>query len=133
MLELNISHEIHVVKLPHEDECFALFFAVADEIGVIAVAKATPWSHTGLQKPFISGVHVHEQWRRKGVARRLMQYIERGCRIDGVQSLALYVNRNNVAAGNLYQSLGFRPMLDDGDNIMFVKFLEPFTLGEGLP
>jgi ribosomal protein S18 acetylase RimI-like enzyme len=128
--QLIISHDMHLVDLPHEQEIFALFFSIDEELGVVAVAKGTPWGTGPDVRPLISGVHVHEDLRRRGIARQLIRYIERGARLDGIGSLALFVHRDNFAAKKMYESAGYRPMLDSGDDIMYVKFLEPIETKE---
>jgi ribosomal protein S18 acetylase RimI-like enzyme len=124
---MSISHDMHVIELPHENQRYAMFFAVAtdeDIDGVVAVAKVSPWSYDNSAKPFVSGLHVYGALRRRGIARQLMRYIEKVCRFQKIQSLALYVHRNNVTARGLYEQEGYRAALDDGDDILFVKFLD---------
>lgn len=119
------DHDMHVIRMPHEGDTFAYFMTLDDEEGVVAVAKLAPWSDDNSARPFISGVHVDKRFRRQGVARGLMIYIERIARLQGMTSLAMYVHFENAAAKALYESLGYRPMLDDGDNVMYVKLIEP--------
>lgn len=110
----------HIAHLPNEAEQFALFLVRHNEYDeIIAVAKATPWRPGA--RPFLSGLHVKEGYRQKGIGRALIQYIlETGYLFE---SLALYVHRNNAVARILYESMGFRPLLEDGNDIMYARFL----------
>ena len=119
-----ITHDVHVVSFPHENETYAYFIAIAKDVGVVAIAKVAPWGWGRSILPFVSGVHVSEGWRRKGLGRNLIRCIADIAKAQHIESLSLYVHEQNLVARSLYESEGFRPMLDDGDNTMFVKFLK---------
>jgi ribosomal-protein-alanine acetyltransferase len=55
----------------------------------------------------INMVAVAPGWRRQGVARRLLEHVLREARTQGAQAATLEVRRANVAARQLYESLGF--------------------------
>ncbi|MBI2844991.1 MAG: GNAT family N-acetyltransferase, partial [Chloroflexi bacterium] len=55
----------------------------------------------------ISNVAVHPDFRRRSIARRLMEAAIRWAEEKGAPWLVLEVRRQNTAAKNLYQSLGF--------------------------
>ncbi len=119
------GHDMHFVDLPHEEEQFAYFVAKHDD-EIVAVAKASPWSNyekTPDIRPFISGVHVEEAFRGQGVGTGLMKYIETVAGLQKIKSLALYVHKDNYDAIWFYEKLGYRPVLDDGDNRLLVKFI----------
>ena len=56
---------------------------------------------------WISGVGVHPIWRRRGIARRMMQWIQQTSFQDGLHRLRLEVLEQNQAAAKLYEELGF--------------------------
>ena len=64
------------------------------------------FSHKG----FVWGVYVSEQWRGHGVGRRLMMaLLERARAQTGLERITLHVATVQVAARQLYASLGFEP------------------------
>jgi RimJ/RimL family protein N-acetyltransferase len=61
-------------------------------------------------KGFVWGVYVSEQWRRHGVGRHLMTaLLERARAQAGLERITLHVATVQVAARQLYGSLGFEP------------------------
>jgi ribosomal-protein-alanine N-acetyltransferase len=56
----------------------------------------------------ILNVAVHPEWRRRGIARRLVEVSLSEARRVGVGRAFLEVRRHNVAALTLYLELGFR-------------------------
>lgn len=67
---------------------FINFWLVADEIHVLNVA-------------------THPDWRRTGLARRMMKHAIQAGVARGAQLVTLEVRRSNVAAQRLYEELGF--------------------------
>lgn len=117
MVKSPIIYTTHILELPHEGIRAAFFVALnvaRDE--VIATAKADPWSESN--RPFVSLVHVAPAYRRQGIARGLMLYIIEEAKKICINSLALYVHEDNVAAQSLYQSLGFNAFINEGENIL---------------
>jgi len=55
----------------------------------------------------INSLAVDEAWRRRGVARRLLDAVLRDAAAEGVRSATLEVRRSNEAARALYEGLGF--------------------------
>lgn len=122
---MKINFHYYQAALPHEEESFAIFIARDAGGNIRAVAKASPWAVNA--KPFVSGVHVDESCRRKGIARGLMNFIRELAEYKGMQTLALYVHRDNDPAKRLYENLGFTEFLDDGDNIFMAIRLQDFA------
>jgi ribosomal protein S18 acetylase RimI-like enzyme len=56
----------------------------------------------------IANVAVHPDYRRKGIARSLVEACLKRCREDHASELLLQVDRDNNAAQVLYASLGFK-------------------------
>lgn len=64
-------------------------------------------AHRG-SRGWISAVGVVPAWRRRGIARRLMEALIGGAQAMGLRQLTLEVISANEAARQLYRSLGFR-------------------------
>ena len=58
----------------------------------------------------ILNVAVHPDFRRKGIARRLLSDVIEYFYPRGARSVILEVRMNNKAAQNLYESMGFRTL-----------------------
>ena len=56
----------------------------------------------------INSLAVDPAWRRRGVARRLLQHVLGEAAASGARSATLEVRRSNEAARALYEGLGFR-------------------------
>jgi GNAT superfamily N-acetyltransferase len=56
---------------------------------------------------WVSGVGVHPIWRRRGIARRMVQWIQQAAFQDGLRRLRLEALEQNHAAAKLYEDLGF--------------------------
>jgi len=56
---------------------------------------------------WISGVGTLRAWRRRGVARAILQKLQQTARLHGLQSVWLEVFQQNAPAISLYQGLGF--------------------------
>ena len=80
-------------------------FAGQELIGVTGLRRETvrQAEHTG----FVWGVFVDPVYRRQGTARRLFAAVLAQAKATDVIQIPLCVNTENVAAGNLYRSLGF--------------------------
>ncbi|KAK4743082.1 hypothetical protein SAY87_001083 [Trapa incisa] len=57
---------------------------------------------------YISSVAVHENFRRMGIAKRLIATAEAQARAWGCRSVALHCELNNHRAMKLYRELGFK-------------------------
>jgi ribosomal protein S18 acetylase RimI-like enzyme len=91
-------------------ECFVAI--VADTIAGYAVLE-----HSFYQRGFVSVLHVHSDYRRRGIGTALMQHIEQACRTN---RLFISTNRSNAAMQALLRSLGYAQSgivgdLDPGD------------------
>jgi len=81
----------------------------------------------------ILNVAVHPDFRRKGIARRLLSEVMEYFYPRGARSVILEVRMNNKAAQNLYESMGFRTLrirkkyyTDTGEDaiVMYLDLLE---------
>lgn len=78
---------------------------VLDAAGQV-VAYAVFWAV--LDQGELGNIAVAEGWRRRGLARRLIEAVERGARARGVTELFLEVRVSNIGAQELYNQHGFR-------------------------
>lgn len=53
-------------------------------------------------------IDVAAQYRRKGIAQRLLRYVEDTARQNGAKECRLEVREDNIAAIKLYQKLGYK-------------------------
>jgi len=83
---------------------------------------------------YIAGLAVEASWRRRGIARILMQMAEEKCREKKMPALSLIVLEDNTIAHGFYQRLGYREVMRKpivphplihytGDALLLVKAL----------
>jgi GNAT superfamily N-acetyltransferase len=88
------------------------WFAVAHDGGIAAGAGITivPWpGHPGdaiNRRGWIQNVYTEPEFRRRGLARRLMETVIAWCRADGFYTVSLHASDDGRA---LYESMGFLP------------------------
>ena len=75
-------------------------------VGLIFVVKFNDWE-TSLACPYIVELLIDEQHRGKGLARHLVCHALRAVKGGKASEIALSVATENIAAYNLYKSLGF--------------------------
>jgi len=61
----------------------------------------------GAGEAHILNVCIHEQFRARGFARKVMAYLLERARVAGMSEAFLEVRPSNVAAARLYHSMGF--------------------------
>lgn len=85
---------------------------------IVAMAEAEVAGYAGrwliLDESHITNIAVAPGWRRKGVARKLMEHMLRASLRQGANRMTLEVRRSNLGAQKLYEefdfsSAGFRP------------------------
>jgi ribosomal protein S18 acetylase RimI-like enzyme len=55
----------------------------------------------------VKALRVHPDYRRQGIAKRLMKILENYCQEQGTKELILGVSKNSLPARTLYESLGY--------------------------
>ncbi len=65
------------------------------------------------------GIGVCADFRRRGIGRRLMMELAEAARAEGISRLSLSVTDPNPSR-LLYESLGFRTVVDNGDSAIMV-------------
>jgi len=70
---------------------------------------------------FIYEVDVAEPWRRMGIGRKLMNAVLDFAKAENTDEVFVLTSRSNVAASELYRSVG--GILEDRDDLMYVFYL----------
>lgn len=103
-----------------EQRCFSLPWTIEQlrtqlgerQIFLAAVEDGTVAGYVGLlyvlDEGYISNVAVAPEYRRRGVARKLLERLERRCRDLKLSFMTLEVRASNAPAIALYESRGFR-------------------------
>ena len=70
---------------------------------------------------FIDELYIEPQYRRQGIGRRAMQFVEERARELGVNAIHLEVDQGNDPAAELYRRAGY----DDHARFLMTKWLKP--------
>jgi ribosomal protein S18 acetylase RimI-like enzyme len=70
---------------------------------------------------FVDELYIEPQYRRQGIGRRAMQFVEERARELGVNAIHLEVDEGNDAAAELYRRAGY----DDHSRFLMTKWLKP--------
>lgn len=110
------AHALHTL----ETLCFSAPWSEADiaalcgdprAVCFVALCKDEPVGYAGmftvLDEGMMNNIAVHPAYRRRKIARRLLQTLIRYCEENGVRELTLEVRRSNAAALSLYEKEGF--------------------------
>lgn len=85
-------------------------------IETTAIPEGSLKAKAGPRYPLMSNVAVSREYRRKGIAEKLVKEAERISRKEwGYNQVFLYVEERNVPAVRLYQKLGYRKVWVDDD------------------
>jgi GNAT superfamily N-acetyltransferase len=101
------------------------FYVVAECAGEIVAALMVTFEWSDWRNAnfwWIQSVYVTPEFRRKGIYRRLYDFVRERARDDGgVCGFRLYVEKDNVGARHVYESLG----MSKSDYLMYEESLEP--------
>jgi ribosomal protein S18 acetylase RimI-like enzyme len=70
---------------------------------------------------FIDELYIESQYRRQGIGRRAMQFVEERARELGVNAIHLEVDQGNDPAAELYRRAGY----DNHSRFLMTKWLKP--------
>jgi len=96
----------HLTYLLTAYNAIGLAARVNSEIAGFAIARVDIGRNTSFGH--ILTVDIAPAYRRKGIAKKLLQEIETIFREKGIKECRLEVREDNVAALNLYQKLGYK-------------------------
>jgi ribosomal protein S18 acetylase RimI-like enzyme len=89
-------------------------------IGYIVLTLGYSFEYHG-RDSFIDELYIEPQYRRQGIGRRAMQFVEERALELGVNVIHLEVDRGNDAAEGLYRRAGYR----DHARFLMTKWLKP--------
>lgn len=98
-----------------------IFFDGETPIGYVVLTFGFSFEYHG-RDAFIDELYVEPLYRRQGIGRRAMQFIEERARECGVRAIHLEVDEGNDAAEQLYRRVGY----GDHSRFLMTKWL---TLG----
>jgi ribosomal protein S18 acetylase RimI-like enzyme len=97
-----------------------IFFAGETAVGYIVLTLGYSFEFHG-RDAFIDELYVEPQFRRQGIARRAVQFVEERARELGVNAIHLEVDDGNDPAAELYHRSGYQ----DHDRYLMSKRLKP--------
>ncbi|WP_341734996.1 GNAT family N-acetyltransferase [Microcoleus sp. EPA2] len=74
----------------------------------LALRSRFAWQFPSSDYPYLSNLAVHPEYRRQGVAQKLLNNCEKTARDWGFSEVYLHVLENNHAARQLYYQAGYR-------------------------
>ena len=110
LLKLGIYEDLRS-RLRSPDSHYLCLVALVsmDVSGTVEMTLRSPSSTMGSVKhPYIANLAVGENYRRKGIARKLLQQCERKALTWGFTEIYLHVLDNNYQARQLYHNCGYR-------------------------
>jgi ribosomal protein S18 acetylase RimI-like enzyme len=83
-----------------------IFSERAPPAGYIVLTLGYSFEYHG-RDAFVDELYVEPQYRRRGIARQAMQFLEQQAREMGVKALHLEVDHGNIPALELYRGAGY--------------------------
>jgi ribosomal protein S18 acetylase RimI-like enzyme len=97
-----------------------VFFESETPVGYIVLTFGYSFEYHG-RDSFIDELYIEPQYRRQGIGRRAMQFVEERARELGVNAIHLEVYKGNDPAAELYRRAGY----DDHSRFLMTKWLKP--------
>ena len=97
-----------------------VFFEEKTPVGYMALTYGYSFEYHG-REAFIDELYIEPQYRRKGIGRRAMQFVEQHARELGVNAIHLEVDQGNDPAAAFYRRSGY----DDHSRFLMTKRLKP--------
>jgi ribosomal protein S18 acetylase RimI-like enzyme len=89
-------------------------------VGYILLTFGYSFEYHG-RDSFIDELYIEPSYRRQGIGRRAMQFVEERARELGVNAIHLEVDEGNDPAAELYRRAGY----DDRSRFLMTKWLKP--------
>jgi ribosomal protein S18 acetylase RimI-like enzyme len=96
-----------------------VFFDQETPVGYIVLTFGYSFEYHG-RDSFIDELYIEPQYRRQGIGRRAMQFVEERARELGVNAIHLEVDQGNDPAAELYRGAGY----DDHSRFLMTKWLK---------
>ncbi len=97
-----------------------VFFEEETPVGYIVLTFGYSFEYHG-RDSFIDELYVEPQFRRRGIGRRAMQFVQERARDLGVNAIHLEVDEGNDPAAKLYRRAGY----DAHARFLMTKWLKP--------
>lgn len=97
-----------------------LFLDEETPVGYIVLTFGYSFEYHG-RDSFIDELYIEPQYRRQGIGKRAMQFVEERARELGVNAIHLEVDQGNEPAAELYRRAGY----DDHARFLMTKWLKP--------
>ena len=88
-------------------------------VGYIVLTFGYSFEYHG-RDSFIDELYIEPQYRRQGIGKRAMQFVEERARELGVNAIHLEVDQGNDPAAELYRRAGY----DDHSRFLMTKWLK---------
>jgi ribosomal protein S18 acetylase RimI-like enzyme len=95
-----------------------IFFDDAAPVGYIVLTFGYSFEYHG-RDAFIDELYIEPQYRRQGIGRRAMEFVEERAHAFGVNAVHLEVDEGNAAAEELYRRAGY----GDHSRFLMTKWL----------
>jgi len=97
-----------------------VFLANETPVGYIVLTFGYSIEYHG-RDSFIDELYIEPQYRRQGIGKRALQFVEERARELGVNAIHLEVDQSNDQAAELYRRAGYA----DHSRFLMTKWLEP--------
>jgi ribosomal protein S18 acetylase RimI-like enzyme len=97
-----------------------VFIDAETPVGYIVLTFGYSFEYHG-RDSFVDELYIEPQYRRQGIGRRAMQFVEERARELGVNAIHLEVDQGNDPAAGLYRRAGY----DDHARFLMTKWLKP--------
>jgi ribosomal protein S18 acetylase RimI-like enzyme len=97
-----------------------VFFDGETPAGYIILTFGYSFEYHG-RDSFIDELYIEPQYRRQGIGKRALQFVEERARELGVNAIHLEVDHGNEPAAELYRRTGY----DDHARFLMTKWLKP--------
>ena len=103
------------------------FFACIENDKIIGVFYGYELNrlNSGGNMLYIHTVAVHSQYRRQGIAEKILTCIKQMCKLLGICKIFLFTQKSNIAACSLYEKLGGGLASDNKQDDDRTYFLTP--------
>ncbi len=97
-----------------------VFFDGEIPVGYVVLTFGYSFEYHG-RDSFVDELYIEPLYRRRGIGRRAMEFLEERARELGVNAIHLEVDRGNDPAAELYRRAGY----DDHARFLMTKWLKP--------
>lgn len=95
-----------------------LIFSSNSPAGYIAVTYGYSFEFHGIDA-LVDEFYLREDFRRKGIGRNTLEFVEKYLSSEGIKAFHLEVDRNNLIAQEVYRKYGFK----DHDRYLLTKWI----------